>query len=175
MSSDRVVNPDAVLQKKITGGYRIVDDFLPVNDFNKLVKGFLGDGFDWYHNHDNNSDELHYFVHTFYTNYGFCSKYHNKLTPIIQQLNPASFVHIRANLFNKHDTVEEFDHCINFGFKHKCMIYFINNNDGYTKLADGTKLYTKENRAVFFDVKDPFIDTTCTNDVFRMTMSFHYF
>nr|MBC8553899.1 hypothetical protein [Candidatus Brocadiales bacterium] len=57
MSSDRVVNPDAVLQKKITGGYRIVDDFLPLNDFNKLVKGFLGDGFDWYHNHDNNSDE----------------------------------------------------------------------------------------------------------------------
>ena len=55
------------------------------------------------------------------------------------------------------------------------MIYFINNNDGYTKLPDGTKLYTKENRAVFFNIKDPFIDTTCTNDVFRMTMTFHYF
>ena len=175
MSNDKVVNPDAVLQKKITGKYRIVDDFLELSDYNHLVNDLLSDQFDWYHNHDLKNDELHYFTHMFYNNYGFCSKYANKLNPFIKQLNPASFVHIRANLFSKHDTVEEFEHCSNFQFKHKCVVYFINNNDGYTKLQDGTKLYSKDNRAVFFEVNEPFIDTTCTNDVFRMTMSFHYF
>ena len=164
-----------MLQKKITGEYNIVDNFLEISDYNNLVNGLLNNNFDWYHNHDTTSDDLHYFTHTFYTNYGFSSKYHNKLTPFIKKINPASFVHIQATLFNKHTTVQEFQPTNKFEFKHKCMIYFINNNDGYTKLADGTKLYTKENRAVFFDVKDPFIDTTCTNDVFRMTMSFHYF
>jgi hypothetical protein len=175
MSSDRVVNPDAILQKKVTSKYRIVDDFLEIGDYNNLVNDLLSEKFDWYHNHDSNRDDLHYFTHVFYTNYGFSSKYANKLNPFIKQLNPASFVHIRATLFSKYDKVEEFAPLVNFEFKHKCMIYFINNNDGYTKMSDGTKLYSKDNRAIFFDVEEPFIDTTCTNDVFRMTMTFNYF
>ena len=175
MSEEREVNPDAVLQKKITGGYRIVDDFLPVGDYQKLVNELLSGDFDWYHNHDAESDFLHYFNHIFYTNYGFSSKYANKLNGFISQINPAALIHVRANLFSKDTKVKEFAPCVNFQFKHKCLLYFINSNDGYTKLSDGTKLYSKDNRAVFFDVDAPFIDTTCTDDVFRMTMTLHYF
>ena len=55
------------------------------------------------------------------------------------------------------------------------MLYFVNSNDGYTKLPCGTKLYSKDNRAIFFTAETPYIDTTCTDDVFRMTMAFNYF
>jgi hypothetical protein len=173
--SDRTVNPEAILQTKITGNYRIVDDFLELGDYNNIVKDLLSDEFDWYHNHDTELDDLHYFAHIFYTNYGFCSKFSNKLNPFIKKINPASFVHIRATLFSKNNKVEEFAPTNEFAFKHKCMLYFVNSNDGYTKLPCGTKLHSKDNRAVFFDVASPYIDTTCTNDVFRMTMAFNYF
>ena len=175
MSEERTVNPDAILQKKTTGAYRIVDDFLELNDYHQLVKLLLSSEFDWYHNHDTNRDDLHYFTHMFYNNYGFCSKYHNKLGEFIKKMNPASFVQIRANLFSKSDKVVEFAPTQSFAFEHKCMLFFVNANDGYTKLSDGSKIYSKDNRAVFFNVKEPFIDTSCTDDVFRMTLSFHYF
>jgi hypothetical protein len=173
--SDRTVNPDALLQTKVTSTYRIVDDFLELSDYNNLVKDLLSDQFDWHHNHDITRDDMHYFAHIFYTNYGFSSKFANKLNPFIKKINPASFVHIRATLFSQHKEVVEFGVTNEFSFKHKCMLYFVNANDGYTKLPDGTKLYSKDNRAVFFDVESPYIDTTCTNDVFRMTMAFNYF
>jgi len=173
--SDRVVNPDALLQKKTTGTYRIVDDFLELSDYNNLVKDLLSGDFDWYHNHDTVRDDMHYFAHIFYTNYGFSSKFANKLNPFIKKINPASFVHIRASLFSQHKEVVEFGVTNEFAFKHKCMLYFVNANDGYTKLPCGTKLFSKDNRAVFFEVGTPYIDTTCTNDVFRMTMEFNYF
>jgi hypothetical protein len=163
------------ITEKVTTPYRIVDDFLELNDFNNLVKDLLSGDFEWYHNHDTELDDLHYFAHIFYTNYGFSSKFANKLNPFIKLINPASFVHIRATLFSKNNVVTEFGTINEFAFKHKCMLYFVNANDGYTKLPCGTKLYSKENRAVFFDVESPYIDTTCTNDVFRMTMVFNYF
>jgi hypothetical protein len=174
-SEERTVNPDALLQTKVTSTYRIVDDFLELSDYTNLVNDLLSKEFDWYHNHDTKLDYLHYFTHTFYTNYGFSSKYANKLNPFIKKINPASFVHIEATLFSKYDKVIEFAPVASFEFKHKCMLYFINANDGYTKLPCGTKLFSKDNRAVFFDVSSPYIDTTCTNDVFRMTMAFNYF
>jgi hypothetical protein len=163
------------ITEKVTTPYRIVDDFLEIGDYNNLVNDLLGDQFDWYHNHDSNRDDLHYFAHIFYTNYGFSSKFANKLNPFIKKINPASFVHIRATLFSKSEEVVEFAPTNEFAFKHKCVLYFVNDNDGYTKLPCGTKLHSKDNRAVFFDVDKPYIDTTCTNDVFRMTMAFNYF
>ena len=163
------------VSEKVTPTYKIVDNFLELSDYNNLVNDLLSDQFDWYHNHDKKLDHLHYFAHIFYTNYGFSSKFANKLNPFIKKINPASFVHIRATLFSKNNKVEEFVPTNEFSFKHKCMLYFVNANDGYTKLPDGTKLYSKDNRAIFFEVNSPYIDTTCTNDVFRMTMAFNYF
>ena len=168
-------NPNDV-SKKITSNYRIQDNFLPVQDFNKLLEVFLGNSFEWYHNHDDIHDDLIYFSHNLYSDYGFQSKWSNKLGFFMQTLQPKSIVSIKANLYNRTvGKVKEFGPQMNFNFKHKVLIYNFNANDGYTKLPDGTKIYSRDNRAVFFEADSPYIDTSCTNDVFRMTLQFHYF
>jgi len=168
-------NPNDV-SKKITSNYRIQDNFLPVNLFQDLVDTLLSGGFEWYHHHDKYNDELVYFNHMFYWNYGFQSKFHNKLGAIMERLSPQAIVQIRANLFNRTvGKVKEFAPMGNYNFPHKVLLYTINANDGYTKLPDGTKIYSRDNRAVFFETDKPYVDTSCTNDVFRMTLHFHYF
>jgi hypothetical protein len=59
-------------------------------------------------------------------------------------------------------------------FKHKGIILYVNNNDGYTKLIDGTKIESIENRALFFDSSKKHCSTTCTNAESRINININY-
>jgi len=167
-------NPNDV-SKKITSDYRIEDNFLEVNDFQNLINLLLGKQFDWYHNHDDKEDDLIYFNHFFYNNYGFVSKYSNQIKPFMKKLMANGFVQIRASLFNRTiGGIKEFTPDYTFEFDHKVLLYFINANDGYTTI-NGNKIYSRDNRGVWCNTNQPFTHTSCTNDVFRGVIEFHYF
>lgn len=156
--------------------YRIEDNFLPVGDFHSIVELLLSKKFEWNHYHSDTDNELVFFSHYFYRNYGFQSKFADKIDAFMRILKPHSIVQIRTCLFNRTlNKVKEFEPQQNYKFKHKVMIYTVNDNDGYTLLPDGTKIQSKENRAIFIESDKPYVDSSCTNDVYRATIQFHYF
>ena len=55
-------------------------------------------------------------------------------------------------------------------------LYFILNTcNGYTKLEDGTKVFSVENRALFFDSYTPHCSTSCTDKLYRSNININYF
>ena len=62
-----------------------------------------------------------------------------------------------------------------YDFSHKAAILYINTCDGYTKLADGTKIDSVENRMLLFDASTPHQSTTTSNTTARFNINFNYF
>jgi uncharacterized metal-binding protein len=51
---------------------------------------------------------------------------------------------------------------------------YLNDNDGYTLLEDGTKIEAKSNRIVIFDGTTQHCGTTCTDENKRITLNLNY-
>jgi hypothetical protein len=57
---------------------------------------------------------------------------------------------------------------------YKTAIMYLNDNDGYTLLEDGTKIEAKSNRIVIFDGTTQHCGTTCTDENKRITLNLNY-
>ena len=60
-------------------------------------------------------------------------------------------------------------------YKHCGLIFYLNTNNGFTILDDGTKIESVENRALFFDPSKRHCSTTCTDSIFRSIIIINYF
>ena len=59
-------------------------------------------------------------------------------------------------------------------FSHTAAVLSLNTCDGYTKLADGTKVDSVENRIIFFDAGKAHCSTTTTNAKARFNIIVNY-
>ena len=66
------------------------------------------------------------------------------------------------------------DH-FDLSFPHKGAIFYVNTNDGFTVLEDGTEIKSIENRVLLFDPSTKHHSTTCTDKKVRITINFNYF
>ena len=60
-------------------------------------------------------------------------------------------------------------------YSHKAAILSINTCDGYTKLKDGTKIDSIENRILLFDASKPHTPSTTTDQPVRINININYF
>ena len=82
---------------------------------------------------------------------------------------------IKANLYPSLNKIIEHGSHVDQNFKHNGFIYYLNTNNGYTKLSDGTKIESIENRGLFFDSSLPHQSTNCTDQNIRINLNFNYF
>ena len=87
---------------------------------------------------------------------------------------------IKANLQPKTPKIEftPWHHDIDIGNKLKedvstCILY-MNTNNGYTELEDGTKIESIENRFAIFSNTLKHRGTTCTDDKKRVVINFNF-
>jgi len=179
----------------------IIDNFLDKKDFLDLAlqMGILGvndthDPFPWYweddvayipgdpnSRHDNDvigGQFCHLFTHA--NAYYSQSPFVPLLYPIYQLLHPAMILRIKANLQPKTPKIEltPWHHDIDIGNKLKedvttCILY-MNTNNGYTELEDGTKIESIENRFAMFSNTLQHRGTTCTDDKKRVVINFNF-
>ena len=150
----------------------IIDDFLDEEDFQRLQQMFLSPDMAWFYNpHVNYEGEdiggLSQFVHVIYSEVAPMSPVYEHIRPILLKLKPFAICRIKANLIVKHPEVVEHGYHIDLrdmadGFK--TSVFYLNDNDGYTKFKDGTKVESKANRLVTFDGLTPHTGTTTTDD-----------
>jgi len=123
-----------------------------------------------------NIDKEFYMYHPFYWDHAPTSEWFNELLiPLMQQLQPKSLIRIKGNLYPATDNILEHEPHIDDNFNHKGAVYFVNNNNGYTTINDGTKIESIENSVLLFDPSEPHFSSTCTDDKFRVTINVNYF
>ena len=120
------------------------------------------------------------FTHTVYiNNVPISSLYESHFYPILEALNVHTLIRIKANLnprltepfYSSFHTdilgldVEDFT----------TAIFYINTNNGYTELEDGTKIESVANRLVTFPSNVRHRGVTQTDEQTRILINFNYF
>ena len=161
--------------------YEIIDNFLDETHFTFIKKSIESSEISWFWNEDvtskGSNDDAYYFTHTFYEDNlvksGWC--YQNITLPILQKLDIKSLIRAKANLYPNIGRYIENENHKDCPFEHKGAILYINNNNGYTILEDGTKIESIENRLLKFEPHKSHRSTHCTNAKRRININLNYF
>ena len=131
--------------------YKIIDNFLDQQAFDKIQLTMLSSYFPWYLNHSvtfqNPTDEQdgvtnYQFTHTFYTESKPNSEYYDLLLPLLEKIDPAAIVRIKANLIPATADRVIYDFHRDFGTTIQCKtaIFYINDNNGVTVFKDSDEV-----------------------------------
>lgn len=159
---------------------KVIDNFLPEDEFNAIRDVLMGDSFPWFFSHivAYNSDAVSkdfYFAHTFYRQYCPTTEYYTMLYPLFVKLQPNSLMRCKANLYPNMGQFVVNDYHSDYPFPHKACIYSINTNNGYTGFKDGLKVKSVANRILLFDASVPHHSTHCTDEKIRVNINMNYF
>ena len=156
----------------------IIDNALSLDGYKRIANTLLNRQFGWHFSGKisaKDADDGYYFAHEFYASYGPTSEHTELLFPIIDILQPRAIIRMKANLYPSLPTLSVHGFHVDQTYEHKGAIYYVNNNDGYTELEDGTKIESVANRLVLFDSSKPHRSTGCTDAPVRVTINFNYF
>ena len=165
--------------------YKIIDNFLPTQEFEHIKKTLMSPHFEWYYNgysiskeHDDIPQFIHNFIRINGTQAGIPSSQHiDELTPIFDRIdNLCTILRCKANLTLQHtenietglhvDTASPFN-----GFT---SVLYLNDTNGGTKFENGDIVECKANRFVTFDNRIKHTGILCTDQKRRVIINFNY-
>jgi len=164
--------------------YKIIDNFLSLEDFNNIKNILSSKDFPWFYNKDgvsySNKFDGIYFSSILYKQQedgvSFnISNYYYILIPLLKLIKPKSLLRVKANLYPRTERIFEHGKHIDYDFSHKSFLFYINTNNGVTILKNGTKINSVENRGLFFDSSELHQSTTCSDQEARININFNYF
>lgn len=157
----------------------IFDNFLLDSEANQIKDTLLSDIFPWYYSKYkvcNNREENHnhQFVHMFFFDHSAKSQFLYLLEPILKKLDVKALIRIKANITSCTDKLVIYDEHTDVGFECKTAVYYVNTNNGYTKIGE-EKIHSKENRLANFNSQISHAGTSCTDQSVRCVINFNYF
>jgi len=180
---------------------KIEDNFLNQEEFDELQSFIMSVTFDWHYGESQvypvgelNSDgkiiypkevdkNKFHFAHMFYhAHSNHQSQQSEFLLPIINRIEPISLIRIKSNLLLRTpDIVEDGFHVDMTSVSEEkqkqltTSVFYVNTNNGYTLLEDGTKVESVANRMLTFPSNMKHTGTTCTDENTRVVINFNYF
>ena len=85
-----------------------------------------------------------------------------------------SLLRIKLNFYPHTETLKEHGQHVDYDFSCYGAIFSLNTCDGFTRLNDGTKIDSVENRILFFDPSLKHNSTTTTNSSGRWNINFNF-
>ena len=158
--------------------YQIIDNALSNQDFLNIKNTIYSPTFSWHFSDiiaTENDNKNFYFKHSFYDDFKPQSALISILNPILKILKPKSIMRIKANLFPNLGTHIKNEWHIDRPYDHKGALFYINTNNGFTELEDGSKIESIENRLLLFDSSKKHRSTHCTDKKSRVNINFNYF
>ena len=161
---------------------KVKDNFLKKDIFNNLHERMMGSFFPWYWNNGVNygtgegePDSSFQFTHIFFKDDAVNSNDFEILNPFIEKLKIKKLIRIKANLLTKHHEIYEHGLHIDSHVENaKTAIFYLNDNNGYTKFETGKIVKSKSNRLVEFDACIKHTGSTVTNKKRRVVINFNY-
>jgi len=174
--------------------YRVINDFLDEEYFDSLVTLFTDikneKNVPWYFQSNvvfpkgekkweteletEEKNELFYMAHLFYEKHRPNSEHYDIIIPLLEKLEVRCLIRIKANLFPNTEILHEHPMHADYDYSHKAALLSLNTCDGYTKLEDGTKIYSVANRILLFDASRNHCSTTTTNVSARFNININY-
>ena len=158
----------------------VIKNFLKEEEFRKIKDIMLSPEFPWYYLDSvvNPGDGYYQFIHHFYKDCAPTKSCHI-LNSLVNLIEPVSIVRIKANLTtNSPKLVEHGYHTDYNNFTSpnlKTAIFYINNNDGYTKFKTGETIQSEENKIIIFDADKIHTRTNCTDKKCRIVINLNFF
>tara|TARA_B100000131_G_scaffold276679_1_gene280022 strand:+ start:453 stop:953 length:501 start_codon:yes stop_codon:yes gene_type:complete len=161
---------------------KVVDNFLPIEQFNKIQSTLLSNFFPWYWYDDSTyegdgDDQL---VHNFITEGKIHSDFFHLFndSDCFKLLNVDMLYKHKANLNYKRKKHHIGFYHTDFSDSNENIlttsIMYINTNNGYTMFQDGTKVKSIANRMVIFDCSTRHAAVTCTDEMRRVVVNFNF-
>ena len=160
--------------------YEIIDNFLDEFSFNHIKSVIESDTFPWFW-HDqvtfvNSERSSYYFTHMlFVDNEAKSTLFRQFMFPILEKLDAKAIIRIKINLYTNVSEFIENEFHTDYPYEHKGAILYLNTNNGYTILEDGTKIESIENRLLKFEPHKNHRSTHCTDVKRRLNINFNYF
>jgi hypothetical protein len=160
---------------------KITDNFLPEKQFEELQSVMLSPWFPWFYGDyinykgEKNSKHNFQFTHAFLQD-NDKSNFYNLLNPLIDKINILSLLRVKANLGTI--TEKSVENKMHRDYELPFVttgIFYLNNNNGYTKFEDGTKVESKANRFVEFNSQIKHAGVTQTDTNVRVLINLNYF
>lgn len=162
---------------------KVIENFLEDNFFEDLRKLIMESEFSWFQrNHmvNDDADDLGFFTHSFFNNYGVNCKYYDQfIVPILKKLNAHAPIQIRANLSpscfykGKKSTFH-----VDYKYPCKTAILYLNTCDGGTELKIDNEIQlvkAEKNKMLIFDSNIEHAGTPSTDVDFRYIINFNYY
>ena len=160
---------------------KVIDDFLPSFEFEKLQSILMSDTFPWFYNDSlvYRGDKKYGLIHLFYNprpelEHVEVSTYFSILNYTLQKLECKKIYRIKANLNLRtlfHDKGGY--HIDATGSTHTSILY-MNTNNGWTHVKGYDRVRSVSNRMVIFDSNLKHTGVTCTNEKRRVMINFNY-
>ena len=173
--------------------YKIIDNFLDNDVFNKIKSEMTGSFFPWYYNdfksykdEDKSLQENpiptlynYQFTHKFYEKNSPQSSFWDLMEPVVEKIGATSLIRIKANLgpvtpnriaFGLHKDFNDLKNTTA-----KTSILYINTNNGATRFEDGSEVKSIENRFVSFNNNTLHTGVSCTDAKSRILINFCYY
>ena len=168
---------------------KVIDNFLPENDFNTLINNTINriDGFQTefrvvsnvenFGAHDNYWSW--YLVHMIYCYDAPQQQIYTNIRDLfydrfVRVANFKTMIRIKINAYPHTDVVKEHKDHIDYDFENIGAVFSMNTCDGYTKFSDGSKVESVANRIVFFDASKKHQSTTTSNAKLRYNINFNF-
>jgi hypothetical protein len=181
---------------------KIIDNFLDQEEFDLLRNFCLNDlaldedhpptapseqvGLPWYYTDRvvgvGETTGRFQFVHIFYERCNQLSPYLARIMPILDRVQPIAMYRIKANLLTRAPNIIEHSEDYHLDFPKDIpnlnlwatSIFYVNTNNGYTKLKDGTIIVSVANRFVTFPANTEHFGVSCTDEKIRVVINFNY-
>lgn len=154
---------------------KVINNCLNKEDLIIIQNLMMNNQFPWFITWgiSNAKNKDYQFTHTFHDGIKINSDYFNLIYFFIKILKPNSFIRIKANLLLKTNKIIEHGYHVDNDVKEsKTAIFYVNNNNGFTKFENGKISKSEENKLIIFDTDQKHTGTTCTDELFRIVINF---
>lgn len=165
--------------------FRIIDNFLPLENLENLERMVNDDNFSWklstnlnLKDKDNNPIDYYYMVHTLYWYDIPMSPYFDSFATLFNSVLRDEYDFIRSlmrakiNMYLPEVSIREHEPHVDTPHDHKVCLFYLNTCDGYTTFEKNGKVMSKRNRAVLFDGTERHWSSTSTS--LRYTINLNY-
>tara|TARA_R100001129_G_C5252643_1_gene228799 strand:- start:183 stop:692 length:510 start_codon:yes stop_codon:yes gene_type:complete len=165
--------------------YKVIDNFLPDKEFEKIVNIIMNPTFGWHFNEcvtwsDPEADDNFYFTHTLYDWGSPQCPHFGDVFPVVEgclsqkeDIDVRAIVRVKCNLYTRTEKILQHEMHEDYKYSHTACILGINDCDGFTIFEKGGKIESKANRMLIFDGQDQHCSTTCTNKKARININFN--
>ena len=158
--------------------FYVVDNFLPEDYFKKIQDLVVyNKNFPWFLNKGKviEDDGDYQFTHILVNYKKINSQLYDNFVPVFEKINPKEIVRAKFNLTPKtsnHQVSIPHVDCDEEDIK-ACVLY-LNTNNGFTYFGE-EKVFSVENRIVFFNANHEHGGSTCTDSNVRVVLNIIYF